>query len=199
MLEILLDLSRRHHVERWLIYGFGDEPWREAAFHQLTLPRWQPPACDPPTEASRIFKVHQDDAGCQDRVKAAEAVYRQQLEEQIVGMQRTLRDHRLRPARCTSIGDLLFRVSQAPGPRRAVIISDGVETCRAAGRPPIAPPAGDTRIAFVLIGSLPPAGRITATPGEQFLARRQALLRAAPWLRIVAPWEVTTALFAETP
>lgn len=196
VLEILIDVSRRHQLDRWRIYGFGEEPWRETAFHQITLPRWQAPACDPPTEASRIFKVHQEDSACQDRVKAAEAAYRHQIEEQISNMQRTLREHRLRPARCTSIGDLLLRVSQAPGHRRAVIISDGVETCRAAGLPLIAPPTGDTRIAFVLIGSIPQAGRVTATPGEQFLARRHTLLRAAPWLRIVAPWEVTTALFA---
>jgi hypothetical protein len=197
VLEILLDLSRRHHVDRWRIYGFGEEPWRETTFYQMTLPQWEPPACDPPTEASRIFKVHQDDSGCRNRVKAAEAAYGQRIEEQVAVMQRTLRDHRLRPASCTSIGDLLLRVSQAPGHRLAVIISDGVETCRAAGLPPIPPPVGDTRIAFVLIGSLPQRGRAATTPGEQFLARRQTLLRAAPWLRIVAPWEVTSALFGE--
>lgn len=195
VLAILFDLSRQHHVDRWNIYGFGEEPWREAAFHQMTLMPWQPPACDPPTEASRIFKVHQDDPVCQERIRAAERAHRQQLEDQVGTMQRALHDHRLRPARCTSIGDLLVRVSQAPEHRLVVIISDGVETCRRTGLPPVPPPQSGARVAFVLIGSTPQLDRASPTVAEQFLARRKVLVHAAPWLRVVAPWEITTTLF----
>jgi hypothetical protein len=194
VLATVTDLFRQQQIDRWAIFGFGDEPWREAPFHQVTLARWQPPACDPPSEASKIFKVHQDDAACRARVQAAEQAYREQLRAQLAETQQAIADHQLRPARCTNLGDLLLRVSQTPGRRLTVIVSDGAETCRSTGLPRVAPPSADAHVVFVLIGSAPRAGHIAPPLGTQFGARRDTLLRAAPWLRIVAPWELPTAL-----
>jgi hypothetical protein len=193
----LLAMSARTGVTRWLFFGFGEEPWREQPFYELTLPVWQPPACDPPNEASKVFKMQQADelAQCASRAKAARAAYDQQLHDQMVQLRVALDSHRARPARCTGIGDLLERIAQTPDRRAIGISSDGLETCRAGGLPTVAGPTPDTRVSWILLGATPPADQ-GPTLGQQFTARRDILQRAAPWMHVVAPWQVTADLFA---
>ncbi len=127
--------------------------------------------------------MHLDDTECRKRVLTAEQAFEQQVEQQLAGVQRVVDNRRLRAARCTNLIDLLLRVSQAPGRRVVLIVSNGVETCSRTGWPQIPAPASDSRVAFVLVGSTSQSDSTTPTLGEQFLKRRQALLHAAPWLR----------------
>jgi hypothetical protein len=200
VVDSLLETSARTGVPHWLFYGFGEEPWREQPFYELTLPTWQPPICEPPNEASKVFKMQQADqlAQCATRTKAARTAYDQQLQDQLVQLRIALDNHRPKPTRCTGLGDLLERIAQTPDRRAIGISSDGRETCRPTGLPTVAAPLPGTHVSWILIGSTPAAAR-GQTLGEQFTARRDVLLRAAPWLHIVAPWQVTPDLFTPTP
>jgi len=198
VLTSLADLSIRTGVTRWLFYGFGEEPWRELPFFELTLEPWEPPACEPASEASKVFKMQQADqvAQCEARQQAARAAYELRLQDQVAKARMALDTHRPKPARCTALGDLLERLAQTPDRRAVGIISDGTETCRASGLPVVPPPTAGTHVSWILIGSTPPAN-YGPTLGERFAMRRDTLRRAAPWLRILAPWQITADLFAE--
>jgi hypothetical protein len=88
IVNVLAQLSTRLEVQQWRVFGFGDEAWRERPFHITTLPRRGAPICDPPTEASRIFKVQQNDAECRERVRTADQLYEKQMERAIADLRR---------------------------------------------------------------------------------------------------------------
>jgi hypothetical protein len=197
VLAALLNASTRGNINRWLFYGFGDEPWREQPFFELTLSNWQPPNCEPASEASKVFKMQQagQAAQCEAQQKKARLVYEQYLQDQMATVRVALEAHRPKPAHCTGLADLLERITQAPNSRAVAVIGDGVETCRATGLVSVPAPVPGTKVSWILIGSAPTSDN-GPTLGEQFMRRREKLLRAAPWLRIVAPWQVTSELFA---
>jgi len=197
VLNTMLDASPSVGVRVWLVHAFGEEPWREAPFQRMQVPVWQRPACEAPSEASQIFKLQRanQQQQCDERIRAAERLHRQQVDHQLVAVRDALIQHQPLAAHCTSVGDLLERVAQAPGRRLIVIISDGVETCRRDGLPIVTQPSTDVRVAFVLVGSEPRQGRRGSTLAEQFAMHRDALMRAASWLHVVTPWEVTPGMF----
>jgi hypothetical protein len=194
IVNVLAQLSARLEVQQWRVFGFGDDAWRERPFHVTTLPRRDAPTCDPPTEASRIFKVQQDNAECRERARAADQLYEEQMAKAIADLRRAIIEHHHQSARCTSVADLFRRVEQTRGRRASVIISDGGETCNRSGLPRLSLPANG-RVALVLVSSSLSVGSRPASVADSFRERREQLLRAAPWLQVVAPWEVGPDLF----
>ena len=97
--------------------------------------------------------------------------------------------------RCTAIDDLLARAAQTPSDAAiAIIVSDGVETCKPKPRLPIPAPPASAHVVLVLISSKAAPHRGGLSDAEIYSMRSLALLHVAPWLSIIAPWQVPTAL-----
>ncbi|MGH6870297.1 MAG: hypothetical protein ACREHE_02220 [Rhizomicrobium sp.] len=201
LMDVVPQLSVTHKITKWSLFGFGSNPWREMHFFELELlARPEPPCPEPaPSGDDDLFTgpIDQHNKTCAafHHRKLAELDEMRRADYRRVAT--ALQSHRPEPADCTSIGDLLKRISQYSNAQYTVVISDGVETCRAGGLRPIpAPQDARRRVVFVLTEGVASAKRQSGkTQEEQFEERRAALLGAAPWLIVITPSMIDENIF----
>ncbi|MDQ6830213.1 MAG: hypothetical protein M3081_15255 [Gemmatimonadota bacterium] len=90
------------------------------------------------------------------------------------------------PGACTSITDLLQRLSDTQSGNLALAVTDGVESC-SSGLDKVAQPAG--RAILVLVSS-----NSDRQLGRDLARRRSVLHGAAPWLKVVFPYQLVQTL-----
>jgi len=195
---LLPKLSKKHGVQRWLLYGFGDNSWREYPFFVSDLPRLKPPHCVPKIADDPLFRQNNDHIREQNKKDCAERWARatgdldRATASAFQDLKNAVKNHRGVNAGCTSIGDLLIRLSGFSAARYSLVVTDGIETCRSHGLPSIVAPPKSNHVVFILTesGATNPtrsAKGAAPSPAELYLQRQSSLTTAAPWLVVLSP------------
>ena len=186
----------------WRFFRFGANAWIEAPAVTVTVSsRITPCAAPVLTEASRLFANAREAAverarlECERTRERDRARLNSDLRKAMTIVEKAwASDASTTAEQCTSLADVLQRIASMSGRTRAIILSDGVDTC--SGLRPI--PARDDRPAAVLV-LLATAKTESKSLAQDFLQRKQRLSTIVPWVKIVTPWEYTPQLLAPTP
>jgi hypothetical protein len=200
IITALPGLSEKNRLTEWKFFGFAENPWEEDAFYGFKIAPFQPPPCDGEAKANVeivIFKRPTEHLRakerCDQKQANARAAYARDLANSYAAAAAALDSHGQGRAHCTSIVDLLTRISRDSDPGLAVIVSDGRETCRR-DFPKIDPPKHKAVI-FVLTGWSAGLQKGGPTAVQRFDAMAAILTKAAPWLKIIPPWSIDDGSF----
>jgi hypothetical protein len=161
---------------------FGEGAWN-APCRRFPVPQVQAVECAPPKipgEWSRIRPMAQKlteraEAVCRDRQAVALADYERAtktIEATVESEMRALKDAN---ARCTAVIDVLQRIALTRGNRKALILTDGRQTCSG----PAATPIQASANAVIVL--------ITERSAARFVESKTALYRIAPWIKAIEP------------
>jgi hypothetical protein len=178
----------------WTVIPFTSDAWTAEPVARVAwpLPPVQHCAAVRYTEAESLFRNQRDhrDALHQSECASSYAAALNAWEQQSASAAGLfLAALQTRPAfhgACTSLAALLTRESQAEAGRLTIVLTDGRETCRK-NLPPLSPPNRAARLIIVLVSS-------TLAPAhdgvEEFEYIRAALLKSAPWSRVIPVWRL---------
>ena len=191
---VLEQLAQKGNIERITAFTFGEQPWSENPYYEITLEGLHLTLCAPKSEAARIFKVQQgaESTTCEQDRHRQESMLKTEVTDAMKAMRAATDQHHPKAAKCTSVGDLLIRESKSKGPRLVFIATDGIETCRSQGIPMVPSPEPDVHVFIVLVDSV--SSNSAGTVEQRFAERRRELLASAPWLTVVAPWQLHSAV-----
>lgn len=196
--EQLPELVEAAHAVKIGVDNFATDGFSGANMRSLDLPQLatvQPQSLKPCTQKSdragrleHIRKLRQE--ACRKATEEAQAqaqqTYRAALRQSLEGFGREALVAPVVPAktRCTDLYGVLWRISAKQSARRQIflILTDGYNSCKQ--NQPIPVPKEEAK-ALVLIAPAYAKEAGGMTSAEQFFARREALLKAAPWLEIV--------------
>lgn len=190
LVRLAPQLSERYAVTRWTITEFASDSWGALPVH-VEWPASAVPACPAVTltEAERVVRVMRERKETRARISC------EAIRDSAAGRVRAARDSAVRQlsaalatpsavvARCTAIADLLARIGVRAATTRdlTVVVTDAIESCSDRLRP-VRAPAGSARTVIVLLQG---ADSRVGPRNASFEERRAALLRAAPWVRVV--------------
>jgi len=181
--------------DRWQIFGFAGAAHSALPSYTVQIPHRPPAGCPtqpPKSEISVVFRPMAKDAEAQ-RQKECDAVrqnasvaYHNAIESQVSRAAESLATSTVPDSGRTCIVDLLYRLADTRSVRRALILTDGEETCLPAFRGPIPAPDPEMVVAMVIVSK-----RDTRVSPHTYYARmKEKWEHVAPWLRVVAPYEV---------
>lgn len=201
--HLLEGFTRENRIDEWDYFGFGASAWRETPFYSMHIPsppttqKSEVPACNTNRELSFLKRVQEQCDDLRRRTEAADEArakkladdYERSLALVFSTMREALQRHQPRSEAdepCTSVTDMLKRVGDESA-KYVFVISDGRETCRRKGLGTLISHR-DGKVVFILIGTTKASD--SPTPGETFDSSRARLRVAAPWLTVVAPWQL---------
>ena len=202
-LELLPQWTESECGQDWELFAFAGQAFYTAPFLTIHLSRQQSETCEiqPPTsempvifrrvakqaEVERERRCAEKREGQASAYDAAIALQISQARERLAGFKVADPDH-------TCIVDLLSRLadpSQTP-PRRALIVTDGEETCDPSFQGPIPAPETKTAVAMVIISQEKP--KLT-DPRLYYLRMKANWLKLAPWIKVVPAYGIEEKMF----
>lgn len=196
ILSAIRSISSTEQVSEWKYFEFADSAWKEQSTYAVPVPGFSEPVCKHETdEAGILFRRDNSkaEAECATARQRAHNAHEQTIGKSITEFAKYWNSVAQKDAHCTSIHDVLQRLSQESGRVRAIVITDGVETCLKEW-PAVSPPRDDVRVVVVLVSSTDSskAGSFAA----DFDRRRSSLLQKASWIVVVPPWKFEAATFS---
>jgi hypothetical protein len=169
------------------VVHFSANPWKDTG-REYRIPEREAASCkgaDVPSELEIFVGMTREAKAqarsrCQPEQDAKDRRFKSEFDGVVVQVTADMRS-RASTGPCTAIGSLLRRISQTEG-SLSVVLSDGAETCRYEPIPTIER-GQDPGAYFLLIPSKADADEV------RLQHRATQLLRSAPWLRIVLPFQ----------
>ncbi|HEX7241235.1 MAG TPA: hypothetical protein VF263_13255 [Longimicrobiaceae bacterium] len=192
------EVSRTHRLNDWRVIPFTDDVFTAMPRQVIRWPSSAPQRCiiSGQSEAGDMLAAvrseHQKQAQrtCADQQR--QAGERQQRAEALAlrELRSALSAPPARQGRCSSVIDLLQRLSATPPGGVGIGISDGLESC-GSSTTPVPPPRTGAKTVLVLITANTLQGQGGA---DAFRLRREAIRRVAPWLNVVPVWGLGQSL-----
>lgn len=192
------ELSRRLRLKRWSITAFSDDAWSPIP-RRVQWPGRSWVACPPLvlTKAEAIIaaakrrKEERAKAVC-DSVRMESAAQYKAAEHAAIGeLASALAVPRLAQARCTALADAIERAATTMHSGDvSLILTDGLETC-GGSLSRVRAPENATLLFLILI-----PGSDARSTGNSIApaARRKAIVRELPWIRVISPADLEDLL-----
>jgi hypothetical protein len=176
---------------------FADNGWRATVKDSVVLEGYQDPDCsdlERDIQKKRLKRIRR-------ALREACTARKDSVRNAVDSRRRTAADQLARIAVprgldvevCTALWEVLRRVSRQAAPYVAVITTDGQDTCDPEPAP-LSQPSPGVKVTIVILPSVPPY-RISRSDAVHFDTVKAQIQRVAPWVRVIAPSEVTRSLF----
>lgn len=200
VVRVTPQVSRQHSIQTWMVVPFTDDAFTVMPRSVVRWPLAATVRCPAAAqgeaevliEALRRRRVQEAEAECARLRRLASANQGEAEARALREMQSALFTPPARQGSCSSVIDLLHRLSGTRRGTVAIAISDGLETCGSPWNRIPAPAAGATTL-LVLVTPSDLNGRNRA---GSFQARRTTIQRIAPWLEVVPSWRLGEVLLA---
>jgi len=200
-LALLPRLAESECGQEWDLFGFAGAGFSATAFHIISLPKRQTGAGQVQAskiEMDRVFRNLAKQAAAErqqqcDEIRQREALaYQSAIDSQISQAREELARFKVPDAGRTCIVDLLLRLSET-APRRALVLTDGEETCARRYRGPIPAPERGTAVIMVIVSQ--ERSKTAETPRQYYLRMKDKWLKVAPWINVVPIYGIEEKIF----